>query len=283
MSRVVRTLRESGEFVGVLGNSVQDIQSMQQANLAIVQQGGAQALLTRADIVLLRDAKNVLKSTLESGQMIVQGTLDVIKLSMVQIGYVLALLTVMFLLKENRFVYNGSQGGMIGLFTSTLPAIFLSLWARKGTVNQGAMRLYLARFILPPALTIALTVLILFWQFILARRGLLYTQHVVTHTLVCIGLLLVVFARPPVKWLAGGDRLTQDRRPTILAAVLFVIWNIFVWLPIVQRYISVSPLASLQDYLIVWGVALLWGLLIQLVWRLPWLNRGMDYLSSWLE
>jgi len=283
MSRVVSTLRDAGESVGFLGNSVQDIQPMQQANLAIVQQGSAQALLTRGDIVLLRDAKEVIKTTLESGQMIVQGTLDVIKLSMVQIGYVLVLLTVMFLLGENRFVYNGSQGGMIGLFTTTLPAILLSLWARKSPVNQGAMRLFMTRFILPPAFTIAITILIVFWQFIFARRDLLYTQHVVTHTLVCMGLLLVVFARPPVKWLAGGDRLTQDRRPTILAAVLFVIWNIFVWLPIVQRYITVSQLASLQDYLIVWAVALLWGGVTQFVWRLPWLNKGVDYLSAWLK
>ncbi len=283
MSRVVRTLRRAGEFVGVLGNSVQDIQSMQQANLAIVNQGSAQALLTRADIVLLKDEKNVLKFTLESGQKIVQGTLDVIKLSMVQIGYVLLLLTIMFLLKENRFAYNGSQGGMVGLFTITLPAIFLTLWARKSPVNEGAMRLYLTRFILPPAVTIAITIFILFWQFILARRGLLYTQHVVTHALVCMGLLLVVFIRPPVKWLAAGDRLTHDRRPVLVAAILFVLWNIFVWLSIVQRYISVAPLASLQDYLIVWAVALLWGLVTQLVWRLPWLNKGVDYLSAWLK
>jgi magnesium-transporting ATPase (P-type) len=280
---VVRSLRESGEYVGVLGDSVQDVKSLQNADLAIVRQNSAQALLNRADMVLMRNSQNVIKNMLERGQQIVHGTLDVIKLNLVQIGYVLLLLAIMFALGETHFVYNGAQGGMVAFFTVTLPAIALTLWARKGAVNQGSMRMYLARFIAPPAITIAIAVLIVFREFLSSTQDYIYTQHVVTHALVSMGLLLVVFARPTTKWLAAGDRLTRDPRPVIAAAVIFVLWNGFVWIGLVQKYLFVAPLASLQDYLTVWTAALIWGAATQLIWRLPWLSSGVDFLSSWLE
>jgi len=283
MALAVNLLRQSGETVGVLGGSTLDLQSMRRASLAIVRQRSDQAILTQADIVLLKDHPDALRKTLARGQQIVHGILDVIKLNLVQIGYVLLLLLGMYLMDRSRFYYAGSQGSMAGLFTVTIPAIFLSFWAPTGAVNQGSMRVYLTRFIIPPAVTIALAVLVLDQYFISITNDPVYTRLIITHALVSMGLLLVLFTRPISKWLAGGDRLTRDPRPTIMAVVLFLLWNGFVWIGLAQKYLSVAPLASLSDYRTVWIAALIWGLVTQLVWRLPWLNRSVDLLSSWLE
>lgn len=283
MGMAINLLRKSGETVGVLGSSVMDLQPMRNASLTIARQGGDQAILTQADIVLLKGYRDAFRETLAHGQQIVHGTLDVIKLNLVQIGYVLLLLIGMYVMDRTRFFYTGSQGSMAALFTTTLPAIFLSLWAPTGAVNRGSMRLHLARFILPSAVTIALAVLILDRLFLSMTSSPAYTRHLITHALVCMGLLLVVFTRPTTKWLAGGSRLTNDLRPTIMAFLMFLLWNVFVWIGLVQKYLHVAPLASLRDYLAVWIPALVWGLLTQLIWRLPWLNPGVDYLSAWLE
>jgi len=283
MALAVNLLRQSGETVGVLGGSALDLQSMRRASLAIVRQGSDQAILAQADIVLLKNHPDALRKTLARGQQIVHGILDVIKLNLVQIGYVLLLLLGMYLIDRTRFYYAGSQGSMAGLFTVTIPAILLSLWAPTGAVNQGSMRVYLTRFIIPPAVTIALAVLVLDWHFMSVTNDPVYTRLVITHALVSMGLMLVIFTRPITKWLAGGDRLTRDPRPTIMAGVLFLLWNGFVWIGLAQRFLFVAPLASLPDYLTVWTAALIWGIVTQLIWRLPWLNRSVDYLSSWLK
>lgn len=259
-----------------------DLQPMRNASLTIAPQASGQTILTQADIVLLKGYPDAFRKTLAHGQQIVHGTLDVIKLNLVQIGYALLLIG-MYVTDRTRFFYTGSQGSMASLFTTTLPAIFLTLWAPAGAVNRGSMRLHLARFILPSAITIALATLVLDRIFLSITNSPAYTRHLITHALVCMGLPLVVFTRPTTKWLAGGSRLTHDLRPTIMAILMFLLWNVFVWVGLVQKYLQVAPLASPRDYLAVWIPALVWGLLTQLIWRIPWLNPSVDYLSAWLK
>lgn len=276
-AEVIAGLRQNGEVVGVVGESIRHWKSMRLGNLSMALKGSDQALINRADIILVEKSLAVLNPLLERGQQIVHGTLDVIRLNLVQIFYTLLLLILAFLFNHGVFLYNASQGGMIAFFTVTLPSAVLSFWALKGRVNQGYLHQNLARFIFPPVLIIAALTWTLF-QFSMGRGDdLEYTRHVVTHALVGMGTLVAVFARPPVTWLVDGTRSTArstqkpgmfDLRPFFADILFFVVFQIMVWIPLAQKYLYVAPLDSWGDYAMVFLLSLFAGVLIQLVWRI---------------
>ena len=74
---------------------------------------------------------------LERGQQIVNGTLDVMRLNLVQIFYTLFLLLTTFFFNQRMFPFSAGQGGMIAFFTVVVPTAVMSFWAPKGRVNQG--------------------------------------------------------------------------------------------------------------------------------------------------
>ncbi|MBW7886331.1 MAG: HAD-IC family P-type ATPase, partial [Caldilineaceae bacterium] len=53
--RIVRTLREQGEYVAMTGDGVNDVLALKQARLGIAMQSGSQAARSVADIILLND------------------------------------------------------------------------------------------------------------------------------------------------------------------------------------------------------------------------------------
>ncbi len=130
---LVGVLREQGESVAYIGEGVGDVPAMRQANLSITGQGGSQAALSVADIVLLKDSAEVLLDVLDKGQRIVNGLLDVLKLYLTQMIY-LTLMIVAIRVLAGGFPYTSKQGTVIAVLTLSLPAIVLSLWASPGTL-----------------------------------------------------------------------------------------------------------------------------------------------------
>ena len=143
------------------------------------------------------------------------------------------------------------------------------------------MHKQLVHFIVPPALVTTLTVITLR----LALNSIYnntYIQLVTAHTLVLTGLFLVVFVQPPVRFLALGDKYSGDWRPTYVAGGVFVFFNIALQIPYLQNLFKLYPLASLQDYLIVWGMALVWAILTLGLWHFRWLRRVLEWSSGWM-
>ena len=88
------------------------------------------------------------------------------------------------------------------------------------------MHKQLVHFVVPAALLTALCVVAVYSVFMKFSFSITYPQLVVTHLLVVIGLLLVVFVQPPLRFLAWGDEFSGDWRPTYVAAALFLIFQI---------------------------------------------------------
>ncbi len=282
MNRILDALQDQGEYVAVLGSSIADLRVMRKANLSITRRGSSPSVLDNADIILLKNSPGALPEVLQKGQRIVNGLMDVLKLNLTQISYILILLVAMFVTGGRVFYYHPTQGGATGIFTVVIPSIFLSLWASGIKVKRSSMHLQLIHFIAPAAAMMAFTVLVIYSIFLGTGVGILYTQQTVTHSLVLMGLLLVVFVQPPVRFLAGGDENSGDWRPTYVAVVLFLIFQIATHIPIVQRLLMLAPLRSWQDYLLVWGISIIWAILTLGLWRLNWLKRGLDRSSRWM-
>ncbi|KPK06967.1 MAG: hypothetical protein AMJ56_13865 [Anaerolineae bacterium SG8_19] len=281
--QIVRTLRRLGERVAMVGDGANDIPAMKEADLRITLRNSSQATLGMADIVLLDDSLSVLPTVLERGQRIVNGLLDILKINLAQIGYVLLLTLAMFLSGRRVFYYHPTQGGIIAFFTIIVPSLGLTFWASSGRLPRRYMRLRLWHFVVPAAVTMTVGSLLVTWLF---ERGLVdipYAQLAVTYLLVTLGLLLIVFVQPPSPFWVGGDVLSRDWRNTYMAIVLFVLFIVITILPLTQELFRMTTLQDVRAYAFIGAVVIVWLFLVRAIWRAPWLNRYVGILSERLE
>jgi len=262
---VVQTLREQGQAVTVIGDGVSDVPSMRQANLSIAGHTSSQAALSVADIVLLKDSPKVLLDILNKGQRIVNGLLDVLRLYLTQVVY-LALLIVATLSIARGFPYASKQGSIIAIVTLSLPSVVLSLWAAPGQLPTKDLRRLLAHFVTPAALTISAAGLVVYVLFQEKTGDRSYTQLVLTYALVAMGLLLVLFLRPPTRLWKGAATQGGDRRFTAVAVVLLAAFLLVSRIPLADELFLLRPLRQPWDYGIVGVVVLGWAVSLRVIW-----------------
>ena len=282
-SEIVRALRRRGERVAMVGDGVEDVPAMTGANLSITLQSSSQAALSTADIVLLDDSLEVLPTVLERGQRLVNGMLDILKINLVQISYILILILTLFASGRLIFYYHPTQGGVVAFFTIIIPSLGLTFWASAGPLPRQYMRSRMVHFLVPGAITMALAALTVSLIFGRGIFDIAYSQLAVTHVLIATGLLLIVFVQPPTRFWVGGDVLSGDWRNTYMAIVLFVLFIAATYIPLTQELLRLAPLQDIQSYLIVGAVAIVWLFVVRAIWRAPWLNRYVGILSDRLE
>ena len=86
-----------------------------------------------------------------------------------------------------------------------------------------------------------------------------------TVTVLC-GLVLIPFVEPPTEWWVGGDVLSGDWRPTLLALGMLGLYGVIMTVPSLRAFFELTPLRGL-DYLLIGIVVALWALLLRLIWR----------------
>ncbi len=277
--RIVHTLRRNEERVAMVGDRVDDVPAMEAANLSIGLRSSSQAALSTADIILLEDSLEVLPAMLQQGQRIVNGLLDVLKISLTQIGYILLLLLVMAVTGKRVFYYHPTHGGVISFFTVIIPTVGLTLWSSAQALPVRFMRSRLAHFVVPAAITMAAATLAMNQISGPLDLSTPVSQLFVTYGLVVIGLLLVIFVQPPTRFWVGGDVLSGDRRIVTMVIVLFLLFIAITYIPQMQEWLRLGPLASVRDYVVIAAVSVMWTMLIRLIWRSPWLRERSRYFA----
>lgn len=264
---MVQSLRDQGETVAVVGDALNDVPAMRQASLSIARRSSSQAALSVADIILLQDSPKALLDVLKKGQRIANGLLDVLKLYLVQILY-LALLILLIAAFTGGFPYASKQGTIISLVTLSIPAAILSLWAEPGPLPTRNLGRILGRFVTPATLTIGAAGFSVYLIFLQRTENRSYAQLAITYALVGMGLLLVVFLKPPTRLWVGGTPLSGDRRFTVVVIVLLVAFFFLAWLPLAQEFFLLDRLQQPLDYAIIGLVVSGWAMLVRLIWWL---------------
>lgn len=278
MGEVVAALRANGQYVAMVGDAVNDVPALRQANLATSYKGSSPAAQSVADILLLENSLFVLNRVLDKGQRIVNGLLDILRLYLTQVSYLSLMIAGLFIIGIG-FPVRGIQLTIITTVTITIPSLGLTLWANPGVLHGNSLRKSLSHFIIPAAITVAIAGIVTFLTF---HQGVLeneYTQLVVTYTLVFTGLLVVLFLRPPFRLLAGGAPLSQDRRIFRMVVVLTMLFFITVALssaiPFLNDLLLLNWLSPVTDYLIIAAIVIAWAAVLLLTWRI-WRISGME-------
>jgi cation-transporting ATPase E len=286
-SRVVDALRGVRHSVAAVGTGVNDVPAMKQANLAIARRSSTQAALSIADILLLDDSPKVLQRVLDRGQRIVNGLLDILKISLTQVFNV-ALLIVIIRVFSAGFPYEAKQGSFVNLITVVLPSVGLSIFAAAGILSTSNFGRLLARFVGPASVTMSFAALLVYHIFLNRTGEIAYAQLALTYTLVVCGLLLVVFIRPPiVPRIGGGAVHGGDWRPTAMVIFLLLAFLLLARLPIMDTLFALEGLRQPSHYLVIGLAALAWAITLRFVWWVfplvpkvpipqPWLDEAPD-------
>ncbi|MBK8021726.1 MAG: HAD-IC family P-type ATPase [Chloroflexi bacterium] len=85
--RIVRTLKQQGEYVAMVGDGVNDVPALKEAHLAIAMNDGAQITKDVADLVLLNNALTTLPLAFREGRAIRQSVFGTMKIFLVKNFY----------------------------------------------------------------------------------------------------------------------------------------------------------------------------------------------------
>ena len=286
--QIVRALQDRGHYVAMTGDGVNDVLSLKQANLGIAMQSGSQATRSVADILLLDDSFAALPYAVSEGQRIVNGMQDILKLFLTRVFYAAILIVSMGIL--GVFPFTPKHNSLLTLFTVGIPTLALAAWARPGSFRRIDLVRRVWHFVLPAVLTISVTALLVylvhlvpaFREFVEANplasemaasaASMPRAQTALTVFAVICGLLLVVFVEPPTKAWTGGDELSGDHRPALLAVGLLLLFGVVLAIPPLRRFFELSTLSPAELALI--GVlAALWALALRRIWRVRLIER----------
>jgi cation-transporting ATPase E len=85
-------------------------------------------------------------------------------------------------------------------------------------------------------------------------------------TLVLCGLVLISFVEPPTEGWVGGDTLSGDWRPTLLALGMLGLFILIMVLEPLRVFFELSFL-GFWDVTIIAGGVMIWAFLLRFIWR----------------
>jgi cation-transporting ATPase E len=158
--------------------------------------------------------------------------------------------------------------------TVGIPILSIAAWARPGTPPRSVIR-STSHFVFPAAFTVSAVSLAVYLSYLGATGDLEIARTALTTATVLCGLVLIPFVEPPTEAWVGGDVLSGDWRPTILALGMLLPYGVVMAVPSLRAFFELVPLRG-WDYLLIGVVIAAWALLLRLAWRARLFERLLD-------
>ncbi len=287
---LVEALRDRGRYVAMIGDGVNDVIALKQANVAVAMQGGSQAARSVGDLILMKDTFAPLPFAFREGQRIINGMNDILRIFMVRIGF--KALMIAIIMSVGGFPFAPRQSAMLSFFGATVPAIAFALWAQPGPTPKVGLFKLLARFVLPTVVFMAGigTAVYLVWAIPaehvvttvagttekeLAETGYPPAMTALTIFACFAAIFLILLIVPPTKWWAGGAPVVRnDWRLVGTVGFLFACMAFILAVPLMRTLFELTALPWWQ-YIALLGLAFAWSQLCLLVWKTHLLDRWL--------
>ncbi|PJF23414.1 MAG: haloacid dehalogenase [Phototrophicales bacterium] len=283
--RLVETFKQQGKYVAMIGDGVNDVLSLKKAHIGIAMQSGSAATRGVADIVLLDDSFRALPAAFMEGQRILNGMQDIIRLFLTRAFYAAMIIIGAAVIAEAQlFPFIPKHASLLTLLAVGFPTFALAAWAKPG-VPRHNLTYSIVHFVLPAALLLSGAALLIYAVFLMnyyyipelltpaqEALGVSISRTALTTGVIFMGLLLIPFVEPPTQAWTGGDEYSGDWRPTIMAVCMLVIYFMIVAIEPLRVFFELERLAFLE-YLFIGCVAIIWAILMRMMWRLALFER----------
>ena len=190
--RVVRTLRDAGHYVAMVGDGVNDVPALKAAQLAIAQGSGTQMARAVADFVLVRSEFSAVPAMVAEGRKILRNVRRVAKLFVTKSAFA-AFLVLSVGLTPIAYPLLPRHLTLAASLTIGIPGFFLALAPSAGSYTSKGFLRELSRFALPAGTAAGLGVLSsYFFALNVLDLGVREARTVATTALVLVGLYLIL-------------------------------------------------------------------------------------------
>ncbi|MBY0578308.1 MAG: cation-translocating P-type ATPase [Burkholderiales bacterium] len=245
--QIVKCLQESGEYVGMVGDGINDILALKQADIGVAMNTGAAAARDVADIVLLKDAFTYLPAASEEGDRIIYNIKRVSRLFLTKNIY-----TLFFILFSGfvglEFPLSPRYITWIDLLTIGIPTTILTFMTpvfRRQSVDHFLYET--TKFALVTGFSIAFFSLFTYVNFFFLDGGAGSGKTAAVSVIVLMGLYTVFHVSSIERSPSAAWRQRWGVWAILVGAVLFHI--IAVYTPIMVGFFGLTPLDPLA-----WGI-----------------------------
>lgn len=263
---IVNVLRNDGHYVAMMGDGVNDVLSLKQAQVGIAMEDGSQATRSVADIVLLGNKFEALPDAFLEGQRILNGMNDVTRLFLTRTLYTILLIIIVGFV-GTEFPFTPRHNALLTTIPVGIPAFFLAAWAKTGKPTKDLIT-SVSEFVFPTGFS--LMVISVFIWILYRTHGVatVETSRTVLTTAALLGGLWVIILAEHDRetWHNSGGHYSYDRRRALLVFMMLVLFGIVMAIPSVRDFFEMTTL-SLSDLAIITASMSAWAIGLYLIWR----------------
>ncbi len=322
---IIDTLRMNNRYVAMVGDGVNDVKAIKSAQVGISLESGSGATRGAADMVLMKDSFSALPKALTEGRRTVTGMRDILKIYLTRNFTLVVFILFTMLLLRNAPI-QPIQNTLYALMTVSIAAFLMTLWAKpeinKDRVLPEVIRFAIPTSIMIGIFGLIIYAIFyvgtgsfinIDYHLMAESAGIPYEEMIkridlkgmfttiesfenniadvnarnaMFFFMILSGMLVLLMVQPLHRFFSTDDKVIKDKKPTILVALLILLFCGIFFLPQTQHFVIKFLWTAVfppEYYLPLIGLVAVWFFVTRAVLRSGVFSFLSDYTERWFD